>query len=103
MFCQAALRSILCLDRLATAEACIRLEPNNVSVDIGSGLQKFIIIIIISMPSVAIQTRLSQDRHASQNNVKAHGLIGSMPVTNRAIAVAEWSGATSNRDDGVRM
>ena len=41
MFCQAALRSILCLDRLATAEACIRLEPNNVSVDIGSGLQKF--------------------------------------------------------------
>ena len=54
MFCQAALRSILCLDRLATAEACIRLEPNNVSVDIGSGLQKFI-IVIISMPSVAIQ------------------------------------------------
>ena len=58
MFCQAALRSILCLDRLATAEACIRLEPNNVSVDIGSGLQKFIIIIIINMPSVAIQTAM---------------------------------------------
>ena len=58
MFCQAALRSILFLDRLATAEACIRLEPNNVSVDIGSGLQKFIIIIIINMPSVAIQTAM---------------------------------------------
>ena len=52
--CQAALCRMLSFDRSATAETCILLGPNNITVYIGSGLQKFI-IVIISMPSVAIQ------------------------------------------------
>ena len=45
----------------------------------------------------------SQDHHANQYNVKAHGRIGSMLVTNRAHVVAEWSGATSDKVNGARM